>query len=163
MCVPDWLPELILFEDYGGDWTSYCESLHNEYVDGFHGLEMEFLDKRVALKKHPITNGKDCTFWHFIQQGSVEDDRTPDLRRCERIRWPLTIIQNYQSDDVKAWRGKRRGKSRIYLLVESAKYIVVLDERAEYVLPWTAYYIEYDNSLRRLLKEYDDSSEKIEC
>ena len=155
MSDPSWLPELIFFEQYGGDWNAYCDALYDGFTEDFHNIDFEFQGKRIALKKHPVTYNRECTFWHFIQEGSVEDDRTPDFRRCERIRWPMAIIKNRESADVKIWRNKRRNKDRIYLLVEAARYIVVLDERDNFVLPWTAYYIEYDNSLRRLLKEYE--------
>lgn len=38
-----------------------------------------------------MADGKEATFWHMIQEGRIEEDRTPDIRRCERIRWPKPI------------------------------------------------------------------------
>jgi hypothetical protein len=32
----------------------------------------------------------------MIQEGRTEDERTPDLRRCERIRWPRPIIERLE-------------------------------------------------------------------
>lgn len=155
MCYPNWLPDLLLFQHYGGDWNTYCDALYEGFKEDFHSIDFDFDGKRIGLKKHPQTYNRECTFWHMIQEGSVEDDRTPDFRRCERIRWPMAIIRNRNSEEVKVWRNKRGNKDRIYLLVEAARYIVVLDERSDYVLPWTAFYIQHDNSLRRLLREYE--------
>ncbi|MNH30689.1 hypothetical protein D3C79_909980 [compost metagenome] len=44
--------------------------------------------KRLGLKRHPVIQGKEATFWHMISEGNDEAERLPDLRRCERIRWP---------------------------------------------------------------------------
>ncbi len=38
---------------------------------------------------------------------------------------------------------KRRGNRRIHIWYED--YLVVLDGRGDYILPWTAFYIEYDH------------------
>jgi len=48
--------------------------------------------KRLGLKRHPMTQNKEATFWHMIQEGSVESERIPDIRRCERIRWPRPSV-----------------------------------------------------------------------
>jgi hypothetical protein len=34
------------------------------------------------------------------------------------------------------------------------RYLVVLEDRKKYILPWTAYLVEDDSRLRRLLDEY---------
>ena len=45
----------------------------------------------------------------LVQEGKVEDDRTPDLRRCERIRWPRPIIEHESEDSILVWENERRG------------------------------------------------------
>jgi hypothetical protein len=37
-----------------------------------------------------------------------------------------------------------------------------LEDRKDYILPWTAYLIEKDNQLRRLLTEYENYIKKQE-
>lgn len=161
MCIPDWLPELVLLNDYSGDWESYLEALYKCYCDEFRDRdEVSIQGKRIGLRKHPQSYNKDYTFWHLIQEGSVEDDRTPDFRRCERIRWPMAVIKNSDSDQVKVWRNKRGNRERICLFVEGARYLVVLDDRGDYVLPLTAYPVSKEHRVRKLLREYEDYKKK---
>ena len=103
----------------------------------------------------PVIDGKEATFWHFISEGDDEAERLPDLRRCERIRWPRPVIEAADSPDVKVWREARAGETRIHLWVESAEYLVVLAERRGYLLPWTAYPVVRDHSKANLRKRWE--------
>lgn len=35
-------------------------------------------------------------------------------------------------------------------------YLVVLDDRGDYILPWTAYYLRSPKEVGKKLKEYED-------
>jgi hypothetical protein len=85
---PDWLPPLVLFEGYNGDWTHYLEAIYALFKANFVDSKPLFRGIRLGLKRYPLTYNKEATFWHFIQEGQFEAERTPDLRRCERIGWP---------------------------------------------------------------------------
>ena len=111
---------------------------------------------RLGLKRHPLTHGKEATFWHMIQEGAIEDERIPDLRRCERIRWPRPIIEHVRAPAVKVWSNQRKGEKRICLWLEHEDYLVILADRGDYILPWTAYLVEQPHRKRKLLKEYED-------
>lgn len=79
----------------------------------------------------------------------------PYLRRCERIRWPKPIIENYADiDNIKLWENERKGEKRICLWVEREEYLVVLAERKGFYLLWTAYLVTEDHRKRKLEKEY---------
>lgn len=160
MAKPNWLPELILFESFHGDWNKYLDTLYDGFTTDFLGDRPKFCGVRMGLKKHPVEEGKEATFWHMIQQGDVERDRTPDMRRCERIRWPRAIIDNHKDSAVKVWRNKRGNKSRILLLLEEERYLVVLADNKTYVLPWTAYLVERDHQLAKLAKEHQSYQEQ---
>jgi len=86
-------------------------------------------------------------------EGDIENERLPDLRRCERIRWPRSIIDNTHSDHIKYWKNIRKGKERIVLALEDFSYVVIPSDRGEYVLLWTAYYVEHEHSRRKLWEE----------
>jgi len=102
-----------------------------------------------------MAQGKEATFWHMIQKGTIEEDRTPDLRRCERIRWPKPIIEHDADTAIKVWANQRRGEQRICLWLEQEDYLVILADRGKYILPWTAYMVKQPHRQRKLQKEYD--------
>lgn len=154
---PDWLPPLVLFSDYGGDWDSYLDAIYDYFKQDFVDSKPVFQGRRVGLKRHPMTQGKEATFWHMVQEGSIEEDRTPDFRRCERIRWPKPIIEHDADKAIKVWANQRRGEERICLWFEQENYLVILAVRGKYILPWTAYLVEQPHRQRKLQKEYEDS------
>lgn len=112
--------------------------------------------KRFALKRHPMIKGKEATFWHIISEGEVESERLPDLRRCERIRWPRSIIMAINSELVKSWRNQRRDEERIVIALKDFSYVVILADRGDYVLLWTAYPVEHMHRRQKLCQEYEE-------
>lgn len=157
---PTWLPDLVLLADANGNWDDYLELIYDYFKTDFIQNRPLFEGKNLALKRHPLSNGKEATFWHFISEGNEEDKRIPDLRRCERIRWPKPIIENSSDDRIKVWRNERKGETRICLWVESQEYLVILADRRGYILPWTAYPVTLSHRKRKLKKEYEDFLEK---
>jgi len=155
MCDIEWLPDLVLFEDYYGDWNSYVEALYEYFTQDFIRSKPNFYGVKLGLKRYPEELGKAATFWHMISEGKEEAERTTDFRRCERIRWPRPTIDNSPHDGIRIWENKRGSEKRILLLIEEYKYLVVLAKRKGYILPWTAYYLKHDNEVRRKLKEYE--------
>ncbi len=89
-----------------------------------------------------------------ISEGEKEADRIPDFRRCERIRWAKPVIER-DGEPVKIWREPRNGENRIHLWLESASYLVVLNERNGYILPWTAYVVEREHEKVKLNKRWE--------
>lgn len=151
----EWLPELVLFNDYGGDWDKYLDALYEFFKADFIDRKPLYNGRRLGLKRHPMTCGKEATFWHMIQEGAEEKERIPDLRRCERIRWPKPIIEHSNNAAVKVWKNKRKGEDRICLWLEPEEYLVILADRGSYILPWTAYMVDMPHRKRKLQKEYE--------
>ena len=152
--LPEWLPSLVLFEDYRGNWDAYLSVIYAAFVRDFVESSPEFQGRRLGLKRYPLFEGKEATFWHMIQEGEDEQERTPDFRRCERIRWPKPIIEHDADRTVLLWRNKRRTEERICLLFQPEDYIVILADRGEYILPWTAYLVDREHTKEKLLREY---------
>lgn len=155
----DWLPALILLKDSGGDWARYLETIYEHFRSDFVLSRPKLEGKRFALKRHPLEQGKEATFWHLISEGSSEADRLPDLRRCERIRWPRPIIEALHSGQVVWWRNQRqshqrRGERRIVIALSDFSYVVILADRGEYVLLWTAFCVEEPHRRRKLEQEF---------
>jgi hypothetical protein len=150
----EWLPDLVTLRDCDGDWPKYLAMIYEHFCNDFVRSKPAYTGKRFALKRHPVSQGKEATFWHLISEGKNEEERTPDMRRCERIRWPRPMIEAIKSDCVCVWRNTRGRNERILIAVDDFSYVVVLDDRAEYVLLWTAYSVEHDHQRRKFQKEY---------
>jgi hypothetical protein len=153
---PDWLPALVCLEDYGGDWKQYVEAVYSYFKSDFIDSRPLFADRTVRLKRYPLLDGKEAAFWHATSEGKDETQRVPDLRRCERIRWPRPIIEHHENKAIKCWQNRRGKDKRIVLWFCDQDYVVVLADRKKYVLLWTAYYVSYERTRRSLVAEYED-------
>jgi len=154
----DWIPALIKLADYGGDWGKYLDAVYQFFKKDFVDSQPKFQGEQLSLKRHPIIEGKEATFWHMISEGKYEPDRLPDLRRCERIRWPRPIIESQEQEPrLKIWENTRDGEIRIciWLSFDTEDYLVVLAKRTGYLLFWTAYPLTRENTKRKLQKEYE--------
>ncbi len=151
-----WLPDLVLLEDSNGDWVRYIECIYQYFHKDFIESLPVYEQKRWAMKRLPTKYNKEATFWHIITEGSNESERTPNLRRCERIRWPRAIIDAVSMKSVKLWKNKRGNEERIILALPDFSYIVILADRGEYILLWTAYCVEHKHQRQKLEKEYYD-------
>jgi len=153
MNPPEWLPPLFKFK---GNWPLYLNALYELFKADFIEAKPQFRGRRIGLKRHPMSEGKEATFWHLVQEGPVEESRLPDLKRCERIRWPRPIIENSEDSTLRVWMNIRKGEARVLLFLEEEEYIVVLAERKGYLLLWTAYLVDKPHRKRKLLKEFED-------
>jgi len=151
----DWLPDLVRLADFDGNWNRYEAALYACFKQDFIDSVPLFEGKPLALKRHPINQGKEATFWHIISDGDNEAERLPDLRRCERIRWPRPIIEHCGEPVVKVWENERKGERRVCLWLEQQEYLVILARRQGYVIFWTAYPVPQPHQQRKLQKEYE--------
>jgi hypothetical protein len=154
--TPGWLPPLVPFSDFGGSWDAYVDAIYTLFTQDFINNKPVFQGRRLGLKRYPMTHGKEATFWHMIQEGDIEEERTPDLRRCERIRWPKPVIEHDNDPAIKIWRNKRGREERVCLWFAQENYLVILADRGEYILPWTAYLVEQPHRQRKLMREYEE-------
>jgi hypothetical protein len=151
----EWLPPLVLFEDYDGNWERYLRVLYAYFKQDFIDSRPEFKGTRLGFKRDSMIEGKEATFWHVISEGNVEEERLPDLRRCERIRWPRPVIEHADKPVIKIWENYRKGEKRINLWLENQEYLVVLAVRKTYILLWTAYTVTQPHRKALFQKEYE--------
>jgi len=149
------LPELIELSDYGGIFATYLEAVYELFKQDFIDKRPTFRGTRLGLKRLPLYKDKEATFWHMTSEGENEENRTPDLRRLERIRWPAKLINESEHPYLKVWENSRSTKTNILIYHEAEKYLVVLRRHKNYILPWTAYLINYKSRENKLLKEYE--------
>jgi hypothetical protein len=157
--LPDWLPELILLDDYDGCGQRYEDEIYSQFYADFIQSKPVFQYTPVHVTKQLI-RGKERAFWHCIQEGRIEEKRTPDLRRCERIGWVRAIIEHADDPIVKKWQDKRGRHLRQLLWLEQAEFLVVLEKRKNSWLLWTAYCTNWDRTKRMLRRQYEQSLKK---
>jgi hypothetical protein len=110
------------------------------------------------MKRHPLYQGKEATFWHIISEGEDEANRLPNFRRCERIKWPRCLIDAVATNRVRCWKQVRKGDHRVAIATSDFGYLVILAERSDYVLLWTAYPVERKHEREKLRRQFEQAS-----
>lgn len=153
--TPDWIPELIQLDDYGGNWHAYIDAVYDVFRRDFVSSKPIFQGQRLRLKRYPVHQEREATFWHMTSEGEREEERLPDLRRCERIGWAKAVIEHSGDPSVKVWENQRRGEARVCLWLERAEYLVVLAKRRDYALMWTAFMVTQPHQKRKHKRDYE--------
>ncbi|NOH15466.1 hypothetical protein [Clostridium cochlearium] len=162
-----WLPKIISLSEFGGDWHKYDNYLYELFREDFIESTPIFNEKPVRIRKHPMQGDKEQAYFHVTSVDSSKtsadpNDRIPDIRRCERILWIRKILENYNCNEncdgfnkIKTWNMPYKMYQRVHFLFEDYRFLVIIEEREDYCLLISAFYIEYDHTLRKKLKEYE--------
>lgn len=152
------LPELITLESCNGQWEDYLNTIYAIFLEEVVNGKLSFLGLPIHCQYRPATQGKHFGFWHLISEGNLEEDRVPDLRRCERIKWISHIIKNAHSAQIKCWENKRGSNKHIVFWLPNENFIVVLAKRKDYLLLKTAY-VHHARKTSKFRKEQEDYSD----
>ncbi|MCA0961763.1 hypothetical protein [Salipiger bermudensis] len=148
-------PDLLHFEDLDGDWDRYEAALYQVFEQDIIEFDLSFRGHPVNARRAPEHERKWACFWHLISEGRVEDDRLPDLRRCERIRWVRWVIENADvCGDIDVWQNRRNGETN-WLLWYREEYLVILAARTGYFLLRTAFCTDREHRREKLRRERD--------
>lgn len=151
---------------FDGNWLKYQNSLTNYFYKNLYNMKVTYNNLKVSLKRDPVYQDVPGSFYHLtckgIKKNSEEEEREPDLRRCERLHWIKPLLENNHSINncpcncVRVYEKYHNGDNTINFLFEEGRYLVVLGKRNGYYLLKTAFYIEYDNRLKREIKAYEN-------
>jgi len=154
-------PELIRFS---GQWLPYEDEIYEVYLETVVRAGLTFAGAPVRAQFRPDTRGKGFSFWHLIseapsQRNRNENDRIPDLSRCERIRWVAWCIENADSEGFSWWENQRNRETHVVIWAEAHDFAVVLARRDKkggprYYLLKTAYCLR-SHSAAKFRKERD--------
>ena len=153
------LPELIYLNDYCGNFQSYIDAIYAVFERDLIKNRLRFGTCKLSLKSNPLFQQRSYTFYHLTHKGGIETSRIPDFRRCERIAWVKSTIENVEKWNLKFWKQSRNGKSRVCIqlsVVDDVDYFVILDVRTNCVIIWTAFVAEYPHEKRKKEREYQD-------
>ena len=136
------LPNLLQLNDYNGNWKNYQQAVYQEFLDSIVN-KLTFLGLPVSCRYFEPINGMHRSFWHLITENpdrsKNDEERTPDMRRCERIKWIAHIITYCNDCKISCWENKRKGNKNIVIWLESENYMIILSKRKDYYLLTTAY------------------------
>ena len=118
------LPNLIELDEFNGDFLKYLEAVYECFKRDFIINRPIFRGVRLGLKKYPLFQEKEATFWHMTSEGEDEANREPDLRRMERISWPAAMINKSEHPYLKVWENTRANKTNILIFHEEENYLV---------------------------------------
>ncbi len=153
------LPQKIYLEEYGGDYHRYIDAVYAIFEADFIRNKATFGTHRLNLKFNPLFQERAYTFYHMTHKGENENDREPDLRRCECMPWARPTIENVENWQLKFWRQSRqRSNNRVCICLENeddVDYFVILEVRNNYVLLWTAFVGELSHETAKKLREYN--------
>lgn len=128
-------PPLIPLSNYAG-WQAYEDAIYAIYLETVAHAGLTFCGSQVKVRFRPETKHKGYGFWHLIseapdQRNRNEDDRIPDLRRCERVRWVAWCIQNADAGEAgfSWWENERGRETHIVVWAEQQDFAVVLAKR----------------------------------
>ena len=156
-------PALMLFGDYT-DWSAYEDAIYDAYLETVVDARLVFCGHPVKVRFFPETKHKGYGFWHLIseapdQKNRNEDDRVPDFRRCERIRWVAWCIQNANSAGFSCWENQRGSETNVVIWAEAYDFAVILTKRVPsgrpcFYLLKTAYCLR-SHTIRKFMKKRD--------
>jgi len=133
------LPPLMLLQDFEGNWDTYKQSLYQIFLDTIIG-KLSFLGLPISCRYFEPIGDMHRSFWHMITEGGlVDEDRTLDLRRCERISWVPHIITHHNHSEILCWENKRKANINTVLWLPPENYMIILSKRRDYYLLTTCY------------------------
>ena len=153
------IPSRIMQADYAGDYSVYQNAVYQLYLKTFSEKQFYYNGKPIHEKLQPKVSGMSCTFWHIVSSGADEEHKLPDFNRYETVAWPGFILEYCLSNcsSVLQWKNTRsttkRIAKRVLLFCPEIDYLVVLEEREDYYLFWTAYPVNHEHVRNKLMKE----------
>lgn len=163
-----WLPKRILLpnNDYS-KYKEYEDYLYGIFLSEIYGKIDDYKGKKVTMRRTPEIYERYESFYHIICDKIDKDSWYPNLERASRLTWGKAIIQHNpclesscNCSGLLSWDKIEGSRSIHKILFKDKKYLVILEERAEYWLYITSYYIEDSYRLRKLTKEYHDNKTK---
>lgn len=145
----------------------YVDSLYKNFLQTLIHRPLYWKSERlrVSFRRYKEVDGRHAGFWHLISGGGqTETERSVELERCRRIGWIRPMIEAFNQDFPNSedriywwispdprWRGHRYG-----LATEGFEYVLFIDERREYALVVTAYYVEQNRRRRNFRVQHDE-------
>jgi hypothetical protein len=149
------LPELIHINDYPAN--QYLDVIYDIFKTDVVEGNLNFLQLPIQCPWHPPYDNKHFSFWHLISEKdstAKEENRTPCLRRCERIKWIAYVIKNAcdknmiwcWEKDIQTSRGRN---THIHLYLHQERYLIVLRKKSQRLELVTTFVVHKNNHAKK--------------
>lgn len=151
---PDWLPPLFQMSPWN---EAVMEALYalfrRDFIEipaNYRGAEIWFFPEKER--------GKELIFWHLVErEDKAISERLPDFRRAERLPWARPMLDHLDAPEILDWDYEEGdGTVHTYVWLKDFDYLIVMkkyrDGRRRLI---TAYYVDYENTRRKLLKKFE--------
>jgi hypothetical protein len=156
MTNPTWLPEVLVYSNFKGDWDKFLTSVYEIFERDFKKSRPTYQGLPVGYDSR-IEDGKEAVFWHLICRDDFNtQQRELDLRRCERIPWLKPIINHSTDLAISVWKNKRHGKTRVLIWLEALDYIIVMAEKSKVMILVTAYCTDIKSHKEKLMRDREE-------
>lgn len=156
-----WLSEMFPYPDWN-NFNCYENKLYQKFKNDIIEGRLIFLNKKINIRREPFYKGKEEIFYHItcssINHSDMED-RSPSTDRMIRVPWIRDIIKNspcqHNCCESKPILWKELFKNGNYRYqIYFNRYLIVIEERENYCLLITAFYVEKEYYHKGLLKRY---------
>ena len=153
-------PRMICLEEFGGNYAAFIDAVYQVFFRDFIRHKAIFGSHQLHLRYHPTFQDRPYAFYHMTHKGDIENERLPDLRRCERIPWARPTIEQAEELGLRFWEQTERRNGRhicIWREVDNGdNYFIILCVHRNYVRLLTAFYGDFPNYAEKRKKEYEE-------
>lgn len=124
----------------------------------------DFIDSPASYRGHGVwffpekDRGKENIFWHLVERDDkATGARLPDFRRSERLPWARPMLDNLGQPEILDWDYEEGDRSiHTYVWLKDFDYLIVMKKYPNGQRRLiTAYYVDYENTRRKLRKKYE--------
>lgn len=152
------LPALVKYDQFTSD-EEFLNTLYEYFKQDFVLTKPKYKGQELRLKRIPIRDGREATFYHITTTGKDENNRTLDIPRAERIRWIKPIIEATDKT-LLIWENTRKKEENILIYHEKENFLIVLRKRTNGLMFWTSFYTS-ECYKKSLLAEYAKYHKKL--
>lgn len=171
--MPEWLPEMASVNP----WTeSTYQMLYEIFCRDIRDANLKYMGHDVWIFLE-MEDGREAIFWHLTSrkpklekiprrkrkffpavQEDTEQERLPDLRRCERLPWVKPLIEHPTEAEVLAWDHEEGDKTiKTYIWIQGYNFVVIMkkfpDEKRRLI---TSFYVDNEYKRNDFLRKYAD-------
>lgn len=152
------LPPLVKYENFESD-DDFLDALYEYFRQDFIVDKPKYQNIPLRLKRMPLRNNREATFYHITTKGTSEENRQIDILRAERIRWIKPMIES-NDGTLMTWENTRKNEENILILHEKENFLIVLRKRKNGLMFWTSYYVDKCYK-KKLINEYNKFHNKL--